>query len=55
MFSDDCHAISRFKGIYEPFDEVTRGSLLHALKENNIKYTDEIVKKVMDAYNILPW
>jgi len=40
--------------IYEPFDEVTRRSLLHALKENSIDVSNEISGNIMDAYNILP-
>lgn len=44
-----------FLEIYEPFDVVTRRSLLHALKENGISHSDEVVQKIMDEYNVLPW
>ena len=40
--------------IYEPFDKVTRNSLLHALGEQKIKASEQTVHQIMEAYNHLP-
>ncbi|KAI5120066.1 hypothetical protein M0805_002628 [Coniferiporia weirii] len=40
--------------LYEPFDTVTRKSLLHALRDSGVEFTKEHIENLMKAYNILP-
>ncbi|PAV18084.1 haloacid type II [Pyrrhoderma noxium] len=39
--------------IYEPFDIVTRNSLVHTLKELQIPFTEEAVQDILESYNKL--
>ncbi|OCB91244.1 haloacid dehalogenase [Sanghuangporus baumii] len=40
--------------LYQSFDIITEKSLRHALKESGISFDDPVIKKLMEAYNILP-
>lgn len=41
-------------GLYEPFNEVTRKSLLHAVLDHKINLSDALITSICDAYNTLP-
>ncbi|OCH87198.1 haloacid dehalogenase [Obba rivulosa] len=41
-------------GRYEPFDSVTRRSLLHAAKETGLEISDKTANTLMEAYSRLP-
>ncbi|EJD07841.1 haloacid dehalogenase [Fomitiporia mediterranea MF3/22] len=40
--------------VYKPFDIVTKKALQHALKESGIRFDDDSIRRLMDAYNVLP-
>lgn len=45
--------LRQLMGQYEPFNDVTRDALRYALETHECKYKDEIIQKLMDAYNQL--
>ncbi len=45
--------LRQLMGQYEPFNDVTRAALRYALETHECKYKDEIIQKLMDAYNQL--
>lgn len=54
--SDECDYYDQANlptGIYEPFDEVTRKSLVHALREHSISIDDVAIDDIMESYRTL--